>query len=107
MTKTFMEEKLAIFEPFMGRDVKIKVTIVEPGIYAHPLQIVVLAGRLIGVEANIAEAELNVVLDTMQVSGGGDPLPLNYSDTPHPRVEIEELFEDIRIRNVEDEGDDV
>ena len=98
MSKTLIEEKLAIFEPFMGKDVKIKVTIIEQGIYGKPLQIIVLAGRLIGVEADVSKAMINVVLDSMlkgMGNGAGEPLPLNFSDSPQPKIEIEELYEEV------------
>lgn len=93
MPKTLIEEKLEIFEPYLGKEVKIKVTIVEQGVYGRPLQIIVLAGRLIGVEGDVSRSTVSVVLDTMQVSGGGEPLPLNFGDTPMPKVEIEDLKE--------------
>jgi hypothetical protein len=90
MVKTLVEEKLAIFEPYLGKKVKIKITIVEQGVYGRPVQIIMLAGKLIGVEGNMSESVVSVMLDTMQAVGG-DPLPLNFGDTPMPRVEIEDL----------------
>lgn len=92
MPKTLIEEKVAIFEPFMGKQVKIKITVVEQGgVYRQPLQIIVLAGRLIGVEGDVSRSMVNVALDTMQVYGKADPLTLNFGDSPMPKVEIEAL----------------
>lgn len=92
MTKTLIEEKVAIFEPFMGKEVKIKVTILDGRqLLSRPLQIIVLAGRLIGVEGDVSRSMVNVALDTMQVYGKAEPLPLNFGDSPMPKVEIEDL----------------